>query len=391
LTGIEELAIRENSMILNAIANEFDQCIKCGLCLASCPVGKALFLEKYTPRGKVQLARRYAAGDLEISEHYRDIFARCLLCGACTVTCPSGVDQKTIFLKMREEIAGKRGLHPNVEAAVASLLACHNISDEDNSERGDWRDHIRDLPDHMYEKERADVVYFVGCVASFFPMVQSIPQNMIRILESAGVDFAVLAGEEWCCGFPLTGAGAPGEMKSLMDHNLEKVRALDAEEIVFSCPSCCRTWKEHYPTDLRLSHSTQVIERLVKEGAVSLGELNETVTYHDPCDLGRNGGVFDAPREILRSIPGLRFVELGNNRNQSVCCGGGGNLEMADAALSGRLAQNKLEEIRQTGAEIVVTACQQCVRTIKGKVRRERLDLGVLDITDLVIRSMSHG
>ncbi|MFO7600534.1 MAG: (Fe-S)-binding protein [Candidatus Desulfacyla sp.] len=378
-------------MILNDIAKEFDQCIKCGLCLATCPVGKTLFLEKYTPRGKVQLAKRYAAGDLEISRQYRDIFARCLLCGACTVTCPSGVDQKKVFLAMREEIVKKQGLHPNVKAAVESLLANHNISDEDNSERGEWRDDIRDLPDHLYEKEQADMVYFVGCVASFFPMVQSIPRNMVRILESAGVDFAVLAGEEWCCGFPLIGAGAPGEMKALMDHNLAKVKALGAKEVVFSCPSCYRTWKEHYPTDLRLSHSTQFIERLIKDGSISPGELKETVTYHDPCDLGRNAGVFDPPREILRSIPGLAFVELASNRNQSICCGGGGNLEMADAALSGRVARNKIEEVRQTGAGTVVTACQQCVRTIKGKVRREKLDLHVVDITDIVVRSMSRG
>jgi len=378
-------------MILNEIANEFDQCIKCGLCLANCPVCKVLLLEKYTPRGKVQLAKRYAAGDLEISEHYRDIFAKCLLCGACTETCPSGVDQKKVFIAMREEIVKKQGLHPNVKAAVDSLLDNHNISNEDNEERGDWRDDIRNLPEHRYEKERADVAYFVGCVASFFPMVQSIPRNMVRILESAGVDFSILAGEEWCCGFPLIGAGMPGEMKVLIDHNLEKVKALGAKEVVFSCPSCYRTWKEYYPTDLKLSHSTEFIERLIKEGSIRLGNLNETVTYHDPCDLGRNAGVFDPPREILRAIPGLTFVELASNRNQSICCGGGGNLEMADAALSSRVAQKKIEEVRQTGAGTVVTACQQCVRTIKGKVRREKLDLGVEDITDIVLRSMSHG
>jgi heterodisulfide reductase subunit D len=134
-----------------------------------------------------------------------------------------------------------------------------------------------------------------------------------------------------------------------------------------------------------------LIERLIGEGALSLGELHETVTYHDPCDLGRNGGVFDAPRQILRSIPGLTFVELTANRNQSICCGGGGNLEMADGSLSGRIAQNKIEEIQQTGSDIVVTACQQCVRTIKGKVRREKLDLEVVDITDIVVRSLSNG
>ncbi len=376
-------------MIPNNIADEFDQCIKCGLCLATCPIGKELFLEKYTPRGKIQLAKRYAAGDLDISEHYRDIFAKCLLCGACSVTCPSGVKLTDVLVGMREEIVGKRGIHPKVEPAMQSLVVNHNISDEDNIERGDWRDDINELPDHMYEKERAEVVYFVGCVSSFFPMVQSIPQNMVRILEAADVDFTILAGEEWCCGFPLIGAGTPEKMGELIEHNIEQVKGLGASKMVFSCPSCYRTWNEYYNTDLELFHSTQFIQRLIKEGSLSLGELHKTVTYHDPCDLGRNGGVFDAPREVLGSIPGLTLVELENNRAQSICCGGGGNLEMADSGLSGSIARNKLAEIERTGAKTLVTSCQQCIRTIKGKVRREKVDLDVLDITDLVVQAMS--
>ena len=376
-------------MIPNNIADEFDQCIKCGLCLATCPIGKELFLEKYTPRGKIQLAKRYASGDLEISEHYRDIFAKCLLCGACSVTCPSGVKLTDVLVGMREEIVGKGGIHPNVEPAMQSLVVNYNISDEANSERGDWRDDINGLPDHMYEKERAEVVYFVGCVSSFFPMVQSIPQNMVRILETSDVDFTILAGEEWCCGFPLIGAGTPEKMGELIEHNIEQVKGLGASKMVFSCPSCYRTWKEYYSIDLELFHSTQFIQRLIKDGAVPMGELHETVTYHDPCDLGRNGGVFDAPREVLGSIPGLTLVELENSCAQSICCGGGGNLEMADSGLSGSIARNKLAEIQRTGAKTLVTSCQQCIRTIKGKVRREKVDLNVLDITDLVVLAMS--
>jgi heterodisulfide reductase subunit D len=377
-------------MLPSNIADEFDQCIKCGLCSATCPVGKELFLEKYTPRGKIQLAKRYAAGDLEISEHFRDIFAKCLLCGACSVTCPSGVELKEVLVGMREEIVKKRGLHPKVEPVVASLLENHNISDEDNSERGDWRDDLTDLPDHMYEKDRADIVYFVGCVASFFPMVQRIPQNLVRILKSAGVDFSILGGEEWCCGFPLIGAGDTKKLRGMMEHNLDKVKELGAKAVVFSCPSCYRTWREDYDTDLELFHDTQFIKRMIEDGTIRLGEVNTTVTYHDPCDLGRNGGVFDEPREILKSIPGLTLVEMENNRAKSVCCGGGGNLEMADAGLSGTVARKKIEEIQRTGAKTVVTSCQQCVRTIKGRVRRQKVDLDVVDISELVLKAMEN-
>ncbi|MCP4575462.1 MAG: (Fe-S)-binding protein, partial [Deltaproteobacteria bacterium] len=196
-------------------------------------------------------------------------------------------------------------------------------------------------------------------------------------------------GEEWCCGFPLTGAGAAEEVREMMEHNLEKALSLGVSAVVFSCPSCYRMWKEHYNTDLKLFHSAQFIEKMIKDGAISPGEVNAKVTYHDPCDLGRNAGVFEAPREILNSIPGLTLMELENNCARSLCCGGGGNLEMTDPRLSRSIAEKKIKTIRQTGADVVVTSCQQCVRTIKGWVRREKIDLDVMDMTELVLQAIS--
>jgi heterodisulfide reductase subunit D len=376
-------------MELEILSEEFDQCIKCGLCLASCPVCKELLLEKYSPRGKIQLARYYSQGDLDLSDHYREIFAKCLLCGACSVTCPSGVDLRKVFFRMREQIVNKKGLHPTMERVVQSLLENHNISDLDNLDRGEWRDFLEDLPDHMYGKEKAEAVYFVGCVASFFPSVQTIPEKLVQIFDAAQVDFAILGGEEWCCGFPLIGAGVPDKMQELMRHNLEKVQSLGAKRVIFSCPSCYATWKEFYDSDVTLFHSTQFLERLLTDGAIALKEMKTTVTYHDPCDLGRNSGEYDAPRNILKSIPGLTFVELEKNSAQSVCCGGGGNLEMADPNLSGTVAQKKIEQIQKTGAKTVVTSCQQCVRTIKSKARTQKINLNVLDIAELVIQAIS--
>lgn len=376
-------------MIPNEIAHEFDQCIKCGLCQASCPVCRELLLEKYTPRGKVQLARYYLKGELQPSDRIRDVFARCLLCGACAVTCPSGVDLRKVFLGMREKMTQERGLHPALESAVDAVGTSRNISKEDNLERVEWTEGLKGVPDRFYEKDRADVVYFVGCVSSFFPMVQNIPQNVLRILGAAAVDVAVLGGEEWCCGFPLIGAGVPERMDELVEHNLKKVKALGAKELIFSCPTCYCTWKEYYRTDVALYHTTEYLEKMVNQGDLQFKELAVTVTYHDPCDLGRKSGVFDAPRRILKAIPGLKLVELENSRSKSVCCGGGGNVEMADPALSAAVAQKKLEEIQRTGANVVVTSCQQCVRTIKSRARKQKVELDVMDITELVRRALA--
>ena len=129
---------------------------------------------------------------------------------------------------------------------------------------------------------------------------------------------------------------------------------------------------------------------LVPENALSFNRVPGSVTYHDPCDLGRNGGEYDAPRKILNAIPGLNLVEMENIRAKSICCGGGGNLEMTDPVLSGKVAHKKINEIRETGAETVVTACRQCVRSIKGRVRREKLDLEVMDISTVVARAVSN-
>ena len=131
-------------------------------------------------------------------------------------------------------------------------------------------------------------------------------------------------------------------------------------------------------------HVTEFIEKLIKNKRIPLNPLDMTVTYHDPCDLGRGAGEYEAPRRIIRAIPGVEFVELPRNRENCRCCGGGGNLEMIDAELSGKIAERKIQEILSTGAEAVISSCQQCLRTMATYTRRNRIPLKVLDITQLI-------
>jgi heterodisulfide reductase subunit D len=368
--------------------DEVAKCNRCGFCLPNCPIYSVQKVESASPRGRNAITRAVIEERLKWSPEIEKSIFSCLGCGACTVACFPSIKTRDMVFQDRECLVNE-GIYPKIADRVAGYVEeNHNISNDDNEERGEWRDLFKDLPEHAFEKEHAEVIYFVGCVSSFFPMAQKIPVNMARIMERAGVDFTILGGEEWCCGFPLIGAGMPEKMKALMDHNLEKVKAVAARQIVFTCPSCYHTWKTFYETDLEILSSSEFLERLILEKRVPLKEIDTTVTYHDPCDLGRNSGVYESPREVLKAIPGLRLVELPNNRQLTVCCGGGGNLEMVDPELSGKVAQMKIEEILGTGADMVVSSCQQCLRTIATRARRQKIDLVVKDLSELVAEAM---
>ena len=369
--------------------DEVAKCNKCGFCLPSCPTYIVKKNEAYSPRGRNAITRFAIEKTLELNEDTEKAIFTCLGCGACTVVCLSSVKTKDLIFQNRE-CQVDRGFYPKVaERLVKTLAEARNISDDDQEDRSEWQELMKNLPEEALEKEHADILFFVGCVASFFPMVQKIPANMARILQEAHVDFTILGGEEWCCGFPLVGAGMPEKLDELKEHNLQKVKDVGAKTIVFTCPSCLHTWKHLYNTDVKLVHASQMIAELIESGKVTLkNPIDATVTYHDPCDLGRNTGIYEEPRAVLKSIPGLRFVDLPMNRKFSICCGGGGNVEMTEPDLSAQVAQMKLDSIKAVGADMVVTGCQQCVRTMATRARRQKMDLEVKDLTELVVEAM---
>jgi heterodisulfide reductase subunit D len=271
-----------------------------------------------------------------------------------------------------------------------NVAESHNVFGEDNEERAEWVEECEDSTEEGLCKETAEVVYFTGCVAAFFPVAQQIPVALAGIFQAAEVDFTLLGQNEWCCGFPLVGAGLPDQVQESIAHNLDAVAEKRASKVVFSCPSCYQMWQENYPypDHVEIFHSTEFLFWLIREKRLKFREVPLRVTYHDPCDLGRGAREFDAARAVIRAIPGVELVELERNRENCRCCGGGGNLEMIDGELSSRITERKIHEIQATGAQVVVTSCQQCVRTMTTWVRRNEAPLQVLDIARLVARAL---
>jgi Fe-S oxidoreductase len=135
-------------------------------------------------------------------------------------------------------------------------------------------------------------------------------------------------------------------------------------------------------------HATELLTSLIDEGRIELHGFRQPVTYHDPCDLGRTSGIYDAPRQIIQAIPGIQFTEMADNREMSLCCGGGGDAEMADASLTAAVGKRRIEQAQETGAKAVISACQQCNRTLAEAARKNRIRVRAMDIVELVWRAM---
>ena len=344
-------------------------------------------------RGKVQLLTAISQGTLPASAAISRFLFACLDCRSCLAHCPAAVRTDEIFQIARRAFARSEFFPGALTQMDQRVDAEHNISGEANESRLLWQDNLEEKPTALVGKAGAEVLFYVGCVASLYPMAYAIPQSMVELMEAAKIDFTTLGGTEWCCGYPLHAAGL--DIDDLIEHNLAEIRRLGVKTLVATCPSCYYTWTNYYPTgapgDVKVMHATQFLADLVESGRLKLGEVKAKVTYHDPCDLGRKSKEFDAPRRILEAIPGVELVEMPNNRMNAVCCGGGGNQESLNPELSAAIADARLAEAVGTGASILVSACQQCERTLTMAARRAKARVKVMDVTEILRRSVAAG
>jgi Fe-S oxidoreductase len=182
-------------------------------------------------------------------------------------------------------------------------------------------------------------------------------------------------------------------MAELVRHNVRLVNRVGAERVVFTCPSCLYAWAHLYPevadvSGIQVQHATEFLAEMVTDDKPALGPVEEVVTYHDPCDLGRKSGVYDAPRELLSSIPGLELREMEASRENALCCGGGGDVEVSDPTVSRGVAGRRMAQVEATGARYVASACQQCMRTLQEGARRHKIRVRAVDVVELVWRSL---
>jgi Fe-S oxidoreductase len=376
-------------------------CYQCERCSSGCPTVPAM---QFRPAQMMRLAQFGLEDTLATDAS----IWRCVGCDNCTQHCPHNLSVRRLVETMRQHVMQERYLAEGVDAlgedetlrtGVRALGMLgerigtfHNVSGEDNAARLAWTDNLDEKPEGLVADSEAELAYFVGCVSAMFPMSYGIPQSFATVLGRAGVRFTTLGSDEECCGFPLLMAGQLKQAEAMVRHNVERMRALGVPRVVTTCPSCYHMWHHTYaevlgePLGFEVVHATQVLAELVTVGRLELAEPKRTgiVTYHDPCDLGRKSGIFDEPRQVLRSVPGYTFVEMQQSREHALCCGGGGNLETFDADLVQEVAAQRVAQAAEVGATVLVSACPQCVRTLSKAARAQKVRVRVLDLTQFV-------
>ena len=259
---------------------EMDACTNCRLCADVCPAAcaavngelSAVYRMKGLKRKLKSKAGLFSKllgrrpPSAEELKHYADTVFRCTLCSNCEEVCPLGIRLKELWLSLREDLVQEKAYPSKIDMIRTNLAKSRNVFGEDNAERGEWVEDMRKPPADRYVRPRAEVVYVTGCVSAYFPLAQKIPIALVEIMDAGGVDFTLLGEEEWCCGFPLLGAGLMEMFEDFRAQNLAAVKAKGAATVVFACPSCYQMWREHYRTDLELLSAPEFLLRTGARG-----------------------------------------------------------------------------------------------------------------------------
>ena len=354
----------------------FELCYQCGKCDVVCPWNRV------RPFSIRKIIRQATFGLPEIE--LEDIW-RCTTCGLCPSKCPRGLGQIEVGVSIRR-LASSYGVFPGsvgaLRSARASLTTDGNPLREERAGRGAWAD---GLPVRPFA-EGMEYLYFVGCYYAYDPRMRKVAVATAGLLDKAGVSFGTLGARESCCGESIRKTGSEEVFKTLARENIKAFIDNGVKRILVSSPHCYHTFANEYPelmVSFEVVHISQLLADLIADGRLEpTGELGKKVTYHDPCYLGRHNGIYEAPREVLRSVPGAEIVEMVDTRESSLCCGGGGGRIWMDTPKGERFADLRLAQAREAGAELLVTSCPYCISNFE----ESRLTLGddePLEIRDL--------
>ena len=362
---------------------QLNLCIQCGTCIGGCPV------KFRSPLNMRRLVRQTVFTD-PIPLFNRPELWACTTCSTCSLRCPAGVKNVDLIMGIRNFLAQKGEVPSTIRDALESTLLHGNPWGRFRDRRADW---AKDLGVKTVGEQPVETLFFVGCAPSYDPRIQNVSKALVKIFQAAEFDFGILGKKETCCGNEIRRMGEQTLFRKLAKDNTSLFKKSGIKSIVTISPHCYHAFKNDYPDfDIPVRHYTQVIAGFVEAGRLKLSrELNVAATYQDPCFLGKQNGVFDEPRKVLSSIPGLNLIELDRSRERSLCCEGGGGRMWTEGATEGvRNGEIRVKDAIAMGAKVMATACPFCLLTLEDAVKTSGSadQIVVKDIAELVAEAM---
>ncbi len=388
-------------------------CVHCGQCRVAnwpeknfyyvCPVYKTNLTPNFEPffaRGKNIILKGLIWGDLELSQELSEIFFQCSVCGACDDFCHNShnkyidfanakwMAQVEVFEALRADLVeAGYALEPH-EAMNKALVELLNPYERNNKDKNDWIKKL-DFKIKDLDKEKADILYYVGCTTALTPKIQRIAIATAKIFNILDVDFGILGENEICCGSVALRTGDKKAFEKVANLNAKLFKDKGIKKIVTSCAGCYRTLKKDYGNlleGIQVQHTVEFLEELLANNDIKLEKLEKTTTYHDPCHLGRHMGIYDIPRKILRKIS--VFSEMKTNREAAMCCGAGGGLRKGFPELSLEMAKNRVKEAEDLNVQFLVSTCPFCFRNLSDAIDELGSDMVMIDLIELFLNAL---
>ncbi|MFC1504743.1 (Fe-S)-binding protein, partial [Spirochaetota bacterium] len=379
--------------IVKAGASDIFKCYQCGKCFSACPwyhVEKIEFPNYRFP----QAAKLGTIGSSEdkddIAKEVKEIFL-CVGCESCAVECPRGVGIQDVVLGVRRIFNDYGTLPQELKDAGAKIQSTGNPLGVPAEKRAKWSNELGVKP---FTKE-TEYLYFSCCLPAYDTRLREVAASSAKILQKAGFSFGTLGAKESCCGEAIRRVGSEKVFNATSKANISAFTEAGVKKVIAASPHCYTSFKNEYKElgiDLDVSHQVQVFAQLIDEGKLDLKqEVKKKVVYHDPCTLGRQNEVYDEPRKVLSSIPGLELLEVENfNRKYSLCCGGGGGGLWLDVPNEERLTNVRTQQLADTGAEVIAVACPYCLQMFEDSVKVMNLNIEVKDISELLLEAMGE-
>ena len=378
-------------MSLEDVKEIVHRCFRCGYCKftrdfadLNCPAYKKYRLESYSTGGRMWLIYGLINNEIQWSDNLSTILYSCTTCGNCMENCR--FDKFNDFLvdiiELARAEAVRNGFCPDKQKALLERISnpeYYNPYGETNSNNEELKKQY-DLPD------KAEWIYFIGCTSNY--RQKNLRDATLRFLKKIGINFTLF--DEHCCTSPIIRTGQLDPVKEFMNYNVDQIKKAGATKVITSCAGCCRTLKVDYEkkgvnVDFEVIHTSELVKKLLDEGKIKFNsEFKKKVTYHDPCHIGRHLGLYEVPREIIKQIPGVEFVEMKRNRENSLCCGAGGGVKIGYPEWSIEISNERLNEAKETGASVIVSTCPFCRTNLSDANEIYSMNFEVIDLIEIL-------